>query len=40
METMQKVNEKLLVERELNLLLEMTLKMEHELVVALNSREE
>jgi hypothetical protein len=40
METMQKVDEKLLVERELNLLLEMTLRMEHELAVVLASEEE
>lgn len=39
METVQEMNEKIQVERELNLLMEMTLKMEHELLVVLNSEE-
>ena len=40
METMQETAEETIVERELNLLMEMTLRMEHELTVALNSEEE
>ena len=37
---MQETAEETIVERELNLLMEMTLRMEHELTVALNSEEE
>lgn len=39
MENVVKVTEETRVQRELNLLLEMTLKMEHELSVALLSEE-
>jgi hypothetical protein len=40
METLQETAEITMVERELNLLMEMTLRMEHELTVVLNSEEE
>ena len=40
METVQEVTEETHVERELNLLMEMTLRMEHELTVALTTTEE
>ena len=40
METLQQATEELTVERELNELIEMTLRMEHELIVALTLREE
>jgi hypothetical protein len=40
METIQEIDEKTQVERELNSLLEMTFKMEHELIVALAREEE
>ncbi len=39
METIQEAAEETHVERELNLLLEITLRMEHELTVALSSEE-
>jgi len=39
METVQKVTEETYIERELNLLMEMTLRMEHELMVALVAEE-
>lgn len=39
MEAIQEVSEETHVERELNFLLEMTLRMEHELCVALASEE-
>lgn len=39
METVQEAAEETMLERDLNLLIEMTLKMEHELKVALKERE-
>jgi len=39
METVQEITEKTYVERKLNLLIEMTLRMEHELMVALAAEE-
>lgn len=39
MEAMQEMDEGLLVERELNVLLEMTFRMEHELQLVLDSSE-
>lgn len=39
METVQEAAEETMLERELNLLIEMTLRMEHELTVALMERE-
>jgi hypothetical protein len=39
MEAIQEMDEELIVERELNSLLEMTFRMEHELQVILKSRE-
>ena len=39
METVQEMTEETYVERELNLLIEMTLRMEHELIVALETEE-